>query len=179
MHFDRRLFEMTKGVRWRIALAATLGMVGVPVAVWRLKVTANALFDVFQGEPFATLVPLLFLIGTLIIVRNVLEYFRDEIADRTAAKMKVELRERIYAHVLKLGAGHFDQRRTGDAVNALVESVERLDVFFGRYLPLILTGLITPFVLFAFMAPLDLQTALIFFTFAIFTLAAPFHVPPG
>ena len=174
MHFDRRLFEMTKGVRWRIALAATLGMVGVPVAVWRLKVTANALFDVFQGEPFGTLVPLLFLIGVLIIVRNVLEYLRDEIADRTAAKMKVELRERIYAHVLKLGAGHFDQRRTGDAVNALVESVERLDVFFGRYLPLLLTGLITPFVLFAFMAPLDLQTALIFFFFAIFTLAAPF-----
>ncbi|MEZ4572650.1 MAG: ABC transporter ATP-binding protein [Thermomicrobiales bacterium] len=165
---------MTKGVRWRIALAALIGMVGVPVAVWRLKVTANALFGVFQGDPFDAIIPLIFLIGTLIIVRNVLEYFRDEIADRTAARMKVELRERIYAHVLQLGAGHFDQRRTGDAVNALVESVERLDVFFGRYLPLFVTGLITPFVLFAFMAPLDLQTAIIFFVFAIFTLLAPF-----
>ncbi|CAN5557300.1 N/A [soil metagenome] len=174
MHFDRRLIEMTKGVRWRIALAAIIGMVGVPVAVWRLKATANALFDVFQGEPFDAIIPLIFLIGTLIVVRNVLEYLRDEIADRTAARMKVELRERIYTHVLRLGAGHFDQRRTGDAVNALVESVERLDVFFGRYLPLFVTGLITPFVLFAFMAPLDLQTALIFFFFAIFTLAAPF-----
>jgi ATP-binding cassette subfamily C protein CydCD len=174
VHFDRRLFEMTKGVRWRIALAALLGMVGVPVAVWRLKATANALFDVFQGEPFGSIMPLVFLIGSLIVVRNALEYLRDEIADRTAARMKVELRERIYAHVLKLGAGHFDQRRTGDAVNAIVESVERLDVFFGRYLPLFVTGAITPFVLFAFMAPLDLRTALIFFTFALFTLAAPF-----
>jgi ATP-binding cassette subfamily C protein CydCD len=174
VHFDRRLFEMTKGVRWRIALAALIGMAGVPIAVWRLKSTAEALFDVFQGEPFGDLVPLLLLIATLIIVRNALEYLRDEIADRTAARMKVELRERIYEHVLKLGAGHFDQRRTGDAVNAIVESVERLDVFFGRYLPLFVTGAITPFVLFAFMAPLDLQTALIFFTFALFTLAAPF-----
>ena len=165
---------MTKGVRWRIALAALIGMVGVPVAVWRLKVTANALFDVFQGEPFGEILPLIFLIGTLIIVRNALEYLRDEIADRTAARMKVELRERVYNHVLKLGAGHFDQRRTGDAVNALVESVERLDVFFGRYLPLFVTGVITPFVLFAFMAPLDLLTAIIFFVFAIFTLVAPF-----
>lgn len=165
---------MTKGVRWRITIAAIIGMVGVPVAVWRLQVTANALFDVFQGEPFEELIPLIFLIGTLIIVRNILEYLRDEIADRTAARMKVELRERIYAHVLKLGAGHFDQRRTGDAVNAIVESVERLDVFFGRYLPLFVTGLVTPFVLFAFMAPIDLQTALIFFFFAIFTLVAPF-----
>src|SRR5690606_23896932 len=139
-----------------------------------LKVTANALFDVFQGEPFGEIVPLIFLIGTLIITRNALEYLRDEIADRMAARMKVELRERVYNHVLKLGAGHFDQRRTGDAVNALVESVERLDVFFGRYLPLFVTGVITPFVLFAFMAPLDLQTAIIFFVFAIFTLVAPF-----
>src|SRR5690606_18245406 len=117
VHFDRRLLAMTKGVRWRIALAALIGMVGVPVAVWRLKVTANALFDVFQGEPFGEILPLIFLIGTLIIVRNALEYLRDEIADRTAARMKVELRERVYNHVLKLGAGHFDQRRTGDAVN--------------------------------------------------------------
>ena len=165
---------MTKGVRWRIALAALLGMVGVPVAVWRLKVTADALFNVFQGEPFDAIIPLVFLIGTLIVVRNVLEFLRDEIADRTAARLKVDVRERIYSHVVELGAGHFDQRRTGDAVNALVESVERLDVFFGRYLPLFVTGLVTPFVIFAFMAPLDLQTALIFFFFAIFTLVAPF-----
>lgn len=168
---------MTKGMRWRIAMAALVGMLGVPVAVWRLKETANALFGVFQGEPFSEITSILVLIGVLVIVRNVLEYFRDEIADRTAATMKVELRERVYRHVLRLGAGHFDQRRTGDAVNALVESVERLDVFFGRYLPLFLTAAITPFVLFAFMVSLDLITASIFFVFAFLTLLAPsiFH----
>ncbi|MFW6074048.1 MAG: thiol reductant ABC exporter subunit CydC [Chloroflexota bacterium] len=168
---------MTKGVRFRIALAALIGMLGVPVAVWRLKLTANALFSVFQGGPFSELTNWLILIGVLVVIRNAMEYLRDEIADRTAAQLKVDLRERIYQHVLKLGAGHFDQRRTGDAVNALVESVERLDVFFGRYLPLFLTAAITPFVLFAFMAVLDLTTAFVFFFFAIFTLLAPmaFH----
>lgn len=168
---------MTEGMRWRIALAALIGMAGVPIAVWRLKLTANALFGVFQGDPFSEITGILILIGVLVVLRNAFEYLRDEIADRTAAKLKVDLRERIYRHVLHLGAGHFDQRRTGDAVNALIESVERLDVFFGRYLPLFLTAAITPFVLFAFMAVLDLTTALVFFFFAIFTLLAPmaFH----
>jgi ATP-binding cassette subfamily C protein CydCD len=41
----------------------------------------------------------------------------------------------LYDHVLRLGAGYFDQRRTGDAVLALVDGVEQLDQFFGAYLP--------------------------------------------
>jgi ATP-binding cassette subfamily C protein CydCD len=56
---------------------------------------------------------------------------------------------------------------------ALVEGVEQLDTFFGQYLPQLMVAALTPFIVFAFMAFLDVQTALIFLVFAIFTITVP------
>src|SRR5207302_113437 len=79
--------------------------------------------------------------------------------------------------VLRLGAGYFDQRRTGDAVLALVDGVEQLDQFFGAYLPQMVVAALTPLIIFVFMSFLDLPTAVIFLVFALLTLVTPaaFH----
>src|SRR5919198_925326 len=177
MYFDRRLFGMTRGVRWRVALAAGVGLVAVPVAMWRLVLTGQAMARVFAGEPFDALIGMLLLIATLILVRALLQLAGDEIANATAALMKARVRGRLYEHVLQLGAGHFDQRRSGDAVLALVDGVEQLDQFFGQYLPQLVVAALTPLLIFGFMAFLDLPTATIFLVFALLTLLLPaaFH----
>jgi ATP-binding cassette, subfamily B, bacterial len=177
MHFDRRLFEMTgwaPGVRVRIAVSTLFGILAVAASIGRLILTAVALYSVFQGEPFSSIIWYFPGIAGLILLRSFLEYLRDEIADTSAAKMKVLVRQRVYDHVLTLGAGHFDQRRTGDAVNALVEGVERLEVFFGRYLPVFVTAAVTPFLLFGAMVFFDFRSAMIFMVAALIALLAPY-----
>src|SRR5205823_3598863 len=134
VYFDRRLFGMTQPVRGRVGLAALVGLIAVPVAMWRLVLTGQTMARVFTGEPFDALVGALVLIASLIVLRALLQLARDEIANTTAAIMKARVRGVLYAHVLDLGAGHFDQRRSGDAVLALVDGVEQLDQFFGQYL---------------------------------------------
>ena len=91
--------------------------------------------------------------------------------------MKIRLRSSLYAHVLELGPGPFDQRRTGEVLLALVEGVEMLETFFGQYLPQLLVAALTPLIVFAFMLLLDPPTACIFLAFALFTLVLPwaFH----
>ncbi len=177
MYFNWRLFAMTRGLRWRIALAALLGLVAVPVAIGRLALTGTTLAQVLQGQTFADVAALIGAIALLVLLRAVLEFFRDEVAHGTGARMKLRLSEMLYRQVLRLGAGHFDQRRSGDAVLSLVEGVETLDVFFGKYLPQLVVAALTPFIIFAFLVALDLHTALIFLVFALLTLAAPalFH----
>src|ERR1700682_2476493 len=136
MYFDRRLFSMTRGVRGRMALAACVGLAAVPISMWRLTLTGQAMARVFTGEPFNALVGMLILIASLIILRALLQFVRDEIANAPAALMRARGRGVLSEHVLRLGAGHFDQKRTGDAVLALVDGVEQLDQFFGQYLAL-------------------------------------------
>src|SRR5262249_47800292 len=177
MYFDRRLFGMTRGVRGRVAFAAVLGLAAVPVAMWRLALTGQAMARVFAGESFESLTGMLLLIAGLVVLRSILQFYRDEVGNATAALMKVRVRGQLYQQVLALGAGHFDQRRSGDAALALVDGVEQLDQFFGQYLPQLIVAFLTPLIIFAFMATLDVLTALIFLVFALLTLAAPaaFH----
>src|SRR3954469_22976187 len=121
---------MTRGARGRLAIAALVGLAAVPIALWRLTLTGQAIARVFAGDSFEAISGMLVLIALLIVIRAVLQYSRDEVANTNAAILKARVRAQLYEHVLRLGAGHFDQRRTGDAVLSLVDGVEQLDQFF-------------------------------------------------
>ncbi len=165
------------GARLRIVLAALVGLVAVPITIWRLTLTGQTMARVFEGAPLASLSGTLVLIAGLVVLRAALQLVRDEIANGTAALVKTWLRTTLYQHVLALGPGYFDQRRTGDTMLSLVEGVEQLDTFFGLYLPQLIVAALTPLIIFAFMAALDVQIGLIFLVFALLTLVVPalFH----
>jgi ATP-binding cassette, subfamily B, bacterial len=177
MYFDGRLFAMTRGVRLRIGLSALVGLAALPVSLARLALSGVVIASVIQGVPIQALLGTLVLIAVLIGLRALLQYWKDDVANRTAAEMKIRLRSSLYAHVLELGPGPFDQRRTGEVLLALVEGVEQLETFFGQYLPQLLVAALTPLIVFAFMLLLDPPTACIFLAFALFTLVLPwfFH----
>ena len=113
----------------------------------------------------------------LILVRSGLQYLQEVISHHTANVVKVALRERLYQHCLALGPGYFDQSRTGDVLMSLAEGVERLEAFFGRYLPQMIVAALAPVLIFAFMAIIDFRTGLVFLAFALLTLVLPniFH----
>ena len=126
---------MTRGLRGRILLAVLIGLVGLPVGIGRLVLSGVVIAGVFHGRPPAELAPLLVVIGLLVAGRALVQLGKEEVANRTAAEVKIRLRDRIYRHVLALGPGPFDQQRTGAVLLSLVEGVEQLETFFGQYLP--------------------------------------------
>src|SRR5437868_14405452 len=103
MYFDRRLFALTRGLRGRILLAVLVGLVAVPVAVWRLTLTGTTLARIFRGEPLGSLAGALALIAVPVVLRALLELLRDEIGNQTALRMKLRVRHLLYEHVLRLG----------------------------------------------------------------------------
>ncbi|HLQ35387.1 MAG TPA: ABC transporter ATP-binding protein, partial [Chloroflexota bacterium] len=74
---------------------------------------------------------------------------------------------------LRLGPGYFDQQRTGDMANSMVEDVERLEIYYAQYLPQVAIAGLTPLILFGFMLAMDLEIALVFLIAAVATLVVP------
>ena len=178
MYLHPRLLALANGVRWRILLSALVGMLAVVAGVGRLAVAAVVIFRIIRQEAdFSSLLWPMVLMAGLILARSALEYLQEVISHHTASVVKVALRERLYRHCLALGPGYFDQSRTGDVLMSMAEGVERLEAFFGRYLPQMIVAALTPILIFAFMAVIDLRTALVFVSFAILTLVLPnlFH----
>ena len=178
MYLHPRLLSLAADVRWRIIISAIVGMLAVAAGVARLAVAALIIVEVVRGNAtFESLTWPLVGMAALIVVRACLQYLQEVMSHHTASLVKVKLRERLYEHSLALGSGHFDSSRTGDALMSLAEGVERLEAFFGRYLPQMIVAALAPVVIFIFMALIDFRTGLIFLAFALLTLVIPnmFH----
>ena len=177
MYFSLRLWGYTKGLRLRIALAVAIGLFTAAAGIARLALLGWLLARVFEGRSFESLVGPLLGVVAVTGLRAVLQYFKEMVAHRTAAKVQFALRERLHDKVIELGPAYFDNKRTGDVTITLVEGVEQLETFFGQYLPQFFTAALTPVGLFIFVAFLDLPTASVYLGFSMLILVMPsmFH----
>jgi len=173
VYLDGRLWEFTRGVRLRIAVAVALGLLQVAVGIARLALLGWVLARVFAGARLHDLVLPVALTAAAVLVRAALEYTRTTYAHHTAALVQTRLRAQLYEHVAALGPAHFAGARTGDVLLSMVEGVQQLEVYFGQYLPQLAVAALTPVLIFAFVAFLDLPVALVLLAAALFTLVAP------
>jgi ABC-type multidrug transport system fused ATPase/permease subunit len=173
MYLNRRLLVFTRGVRWRIAAAIALGLAQVAAGIARLALLGWLLGRLLSGAPLEALAWPLALAAAAVVVRGALEYARTALAHRTAATVQLHLRRRIYDHVVALGPAHFAGARTGEVLLSMVEGVQQLEVYFGQYLPQLAVALLTPLLIFGFVAFIDLPVALVVLVAALVTLVAP------
>ena len=173
MFFDARLWQFTRGVRLRIAATVTMGVFASLIGMGRLALLGWLLVRVFAGDTFSELVVPFCLVAAVMVLRGWVEHTRAMIAHRTAARVQLELRKRLYARVVALGPAHFGLERTGAVMISMVDGVEQLETYFGEYLPQLLVSFITPIIVFVLLAWLDFPVAALMFAFAMFTLFAP------
>ncbi len=177
MFLNYRLWQLTQGLRLRIFFTVFVGIVAATVGVVRLALLGWLLALIFNGAGFADiLIPALVIAGVMVL-RGGLDHWRIMLAHETAARMQLLLRERLFDQVTALGPAYFGMNRTGDVLLTMVEGVEQLEIYFGKYLPQFFVALITPVVIFVLLAFWDLPLAAILLGFAWFTLLAPalFH----
>jgi ATP-binding cassette subfamily C protein CydCD len=173
MYLDRRLWAFTRGVRLRIAGTVLLGLLAVGAGIARLALFGWLLGRVIAGDPLRSLLRLMALAAAAVVVRGALDYWRAMAAHRTAARVQQALRQAIYERVTALGPAHFTRSRTGEVILSMVEGVQQLEVYFGQYLPQLAVAALTPPLIFAFVAFVDLPVALILLMAAVVTLIAP------
>ena len=173
MTFSWDLWRFTEGVRWRIALAVSVGLCAVAAGVARLALLGWIGARIFEGDSFSDLIPLIIAAAASILARSIFLYAKEEIANGTALEVQFSLRQRLFDQVVRLGPSYFDRQRTGDVTVGVIEGVEQLETFFGQYLPQLIVAALAPIGIFIFMGWLDLPVAAIYFGFALVTLLLP------
>ena len=142
MHWSRELLALTAGVRWRIAGLVAIGLLIVAASLASLVCAGRAIAAVFAGR---LLIDFWFLIAAAaVVVHGVLLHLRETTGERTAVAVKQALRTRLYRHLLVLGSGYLERRRTGELVASAVDGVEQLETYYGKYLPQLLVTVLAP-----------------------------------
>src|SRR5436305_1841798 len=173
MYFDWRLWELTRGLRGRIALSILLGLLASTFGIARVALLGVLLARVFTGAETGTVVLLAAGVAAAVLLRALLDHLRTVIAHGTAGRVQEDLRGRLYDKIAELGPAWFAGERTGGVMLSVVDGVEQLQSFFGQYLPQVCVAALTPIAIFAFIVWWDLPVAAVMLAGALVTLVAP------
>ena len=173
MHIEPRLLVFTKGVRARIAGTVALGLLSVGLGVARLGLLGWLIGQVFAGRGFADLEAPILAIAAVMVLRGAAEHWRAVVAHETAARVQKTLRRTLYDKVASLGPATVGRQRSGGLTLSLIDGVEQLETYFGQFLPQFLIALLSPLLIFAVVAFIDLPVALVMLATALVALFAP------
>lgn len=173
MHFESRLWIFTQGVRLRILWAVAIGLIGTALGIARLGLLGWLIGALFSGATIVQLLVPITAIGVVMILRGVFEHWRAMVAHETASRVQAKLRQTIFEKIAALGPGVVGRQRSGILSLSLISGVEQLETYFGQFLPQFLIALLTPFLIFAVIAFIDLPVAAVMLAFALIALFAP------
>ena len=153
---DRRLFRQVRFARVSLGATVTLGILVAVATIAQMVFLARVIDRVFlRGADFEDVSALLLYLLGAVIIRAALLWLREISAQRGAVRVKSELREKLFAHILRLGPAYTRGERTGELATTATEGVEKLEAYFGRYLPQVFLSALVPFLIAVYVLPLD------------------------
>ncbi len=176
MYFDARLWQLTRGVRARLALAVVLGLAALAAGIARFAFLGEFLALVLQGGTVRAAVLLAAATAAMIVLRALFEEARARLAHGASVRVQERLRGRLFDRIATLGPAWFATRRSGGIMLSLIDGVEQLQTWFGQYLPQLAVAAVAPFAIFAFAAHWDLPVAAVLLAGALTALIGPMAV---
>ena len=128
MYFDRRLWAMMAGLRWRVAAAVALGLLAMGVGILRFVFLGRVLALVFPARRHAASAkPSLQRRPACCCARGSTIAARCSRSTRPGAQ--ATLRARLFDRIAALGPAWFSGERTGGVMLSVVDGVEQLQTF--------------------------------------------------
>jgi ABC-type multidrug transport system fused ATPase/permease subunit len=166
---DRRLLRLARAVRGPVAAVTALGVMITGTRIVQVLALAAVVEAAIDGRGAVAAFAWL---GTAIAARAVLLWCFEVVAQRAAAATKERLRARLFERLLVLGPGHLARDRSGGVRATLVDGVEAMEAYFGRYLPALLRAAIAMLAVLVLLALIDPRLSLIVLAGAVLSIGA-------
>lgn len=159
---NRALFRQVRAARTSLGLTVVLGLLAAAATIAQMVFLSKVVDRVFlKGADLGEVSALLLLLLGASVLRPGLLWAREVAAQRGAVRIKSELRERLFAHVLRLGPAYAKEERTGELATTATEGIEKLEAYFGRYLPQALLSVFVPLIIAGYIFPRDWSSAVL------------------
>ena len=159
---NRELVREARSARISLGLTVGLGLLAAAATIVQLAALSKVVDGVFlEGADILEVRGLLLLLLVASILRSGLVWGREVAGQRGAVRVKSELRERLIAHVLRLGPSYTREERTGELTTTATEGVEKLDAYVARYLPQVFLSVLVPLMIAGYILPRDLSSAVL------------------
>jgi thiol reductant ABC exporter CydD subunit len=156
MNVDRRLLPR----RFHLFLTIGLGVLSGLLLVIQAFLLSRIINRVFLESRYDVggLLTALLLVGC---IRAILTWGGKLSAHAMARHVKTDLRDRLYAQILRLGPAYTREERSGELITTLTEGIEALDDYVSEYLPSLALAALVPLIILLTIFPIDPLTGLV------------------
>jgi thiol reductant ABC exporter CydD subunit len=158
---DPRLLARTKSARPLLLLDSALGLATVVPVLAQATLLAHIVARAFDGASLAQLRFDIVLLGIAFAVRGALAWATEVAGRRAAWSTLSELRLEVLGHRLRADPLATDGVESGEVAAAAVQGIDALESYFARYLPQVVLASVIPLAVVAWVASIDLESALI------------------
>ena len=126
-----RLVGFLRPYRWSMAVSTVLAVMSQLAAIALVLVTGDVIDKAVRPQDHDLLWTYLGLIVGIGLVKAVLMIGRRFISGRQALGVEFDLRNRLYAHLLRLSFGYFDRHQTGQLMSGATIDLQTVRFFLG------------------------------------------------
>lgn len=156
MNIDFRLVRLARQFGWWWAAAAGLGTAAGVLAVLQAGLLSRLIQRVFLEQADRAQVGLLlWALLAAAVLRLALAWGGESAGSALARRAKNALRQRLAEHLLRLGPLYAQGEHTGELHSLAMEGIDALEAYFSQYLPGLITAVLIPLGILAFVFPLD------------------------
>jgi len=169
---EKRVLLFNRSARNFLVFSIAAGFLATMCVVAQAVVLSDIVDRIFlKHQTFKDVIPGLAVLLSLALLRAMLIWSGDVLAQRSASHLKGSLRATMTGHIFSLGPAYTQSERTGELAGAMVEGVEVLDDYITFFLPARFLAGLTPIFVLLIVLIIDPPTTLVLiFTGAVLLL---------
>ena len=157
MMINKRLISLCEESKKFIGLTVLMNWIALLCNIMIILFVGDFINSILHRTPIKG-ASMLYLIG-LLAIRFTSNLLYGKFSALASEHTKTKLRESVYKKLLKLGIGYGQVESTASLVQVMVEGVEQLEIYFGRYLPQLIYALLAPITLFVVVMTISWKAA--------------------
>jgi len=164
----KRYLRFVKPYRFDIFLTFIIGVIKFAIPLFTPVLIKIVIDDIIGGDHLSngekTKELFYWLGGTAVlffIIRPPVEYYRQYFAQRLSNKILYDIRQKLYAHLQKLGLKFYANNRVGDVISRVINDVEQTKEFVMTGLMNVWIDLCTILIAIGIMLKLDVKLTLV------------------
>lgn len=166
MMINKRLINLCSQSKKYIGLTILVNWLAIICNIITIFLVGQFINKVYMGGLTSINMESILKSGIIIVILLTIRFISNilyaKFSNLASAEARSTLRELVYKKLLRLGTGYSSVESTSSIVQVMVEGVEQLEIYFGKYLPQFFYSLLVPVTLFIFMSFVSFKAALVF-----------------
>ena len=173
-----KLLRYVSEIKHEVAVKTALLLVSSATNILQAILMADVVNMVFSHGGIRGIMIRVMIVVATILIRGFILRYNETYTRIMAARIKEKLRMALLSKIYDLGPGYMSAKRSGKVTSLVLDGIESLEPFYVRYVPQVVTVLVSGTFVFVYLTRFDTVSALVLLVSMVICVVLPLVTVP-